>query len=87
MPARSLPSVKKKVACASCRCGSCAVRITQGADQLTPMKDDERKLLTRLSLATDGSIRLACQSRAQGDCDVDLDFQNEYDSDVGLDDD
>lgn len=76
-----------RFACASCRCGTCAVRIVEGKDQISPMKDDEKKLLGRLSLPLDGTIRLACQSRVSGDCKVDLSFQNEYDSDIGLEDD
>ena len=74
-----------RFACASCRCGSCAVRIPKG--DVTPMKEDEQKLLTRLKLPTDGSIRLACQCRAQGDTEVDLSFQDEYDSDIGFEED
>ena len=76
-----------RFACASCRCGTCAVRILEGSANLSLMKDDERKLLTRLELPTDGTIRLSCQSRVSGDCKVDLSFQNEYDSDIGIDDD
>lgn len=64
--------------CASCRCGTCGVQVIAGADQLSPMKPDEEKLLKRLKLSTDGSVRLACQARAQGDCVIDLDFQDTY---------
>lgn len=74
-----------RFACASCRCGTCAVRILDGKDRLSPMKEDEAKLLARLSLPGDGTIRLSCQTRILGDCTIDLDFQNEYDSDIGLD--
>ena len=78
--------VSIRFACASCRCGTCAVRILEGQDQLSPMKEDERRLLAHLELPVDGSIRLSCQGRVSGDCKVDLSFQNEYDSDVGIDD-
>ncbi|MBC7530467.1 MAG: (2Fe-2S)-binding protein [Oligoflexus sp.] len=73
-----------RFACASCRCGTCAVRILDGKDNLSPMKEDETKLLTRLSLPADGTVRLSCQTRIMGDCVVDLSFQNEYDSDIGM---
>ncbi len=76
-----------RFACASCRCGTCAVRIVEGRANLSEMKGDEQRLLTRLELPIDGSIRLACQSRVSGDCKVDLDFQDEYDSDIGLEED
>lgn len=77
--------VSIRFACASCRCGTCAVRIIEGRENLSLMKDDERKLLARLKLPLDGAIRLSCQGRVTGDCKVDLSFQNEYDSDVSVD--
>jgi ferredoxin len=64
--------------CASCRCGTCGVKVIQGSDQLSPIKVDEEKLLKRLKLPTDGTVRLACQARATGDCVIDLDFQDTY---------
>lgn len=64
--------------CASCRCGTCGVLITAGANQLSAMKPDEEKLLKRLKLPLDGSVRLACQARAMGDCVIDLEFQDTY---------
>ncbi|MES2744931.1 MAG: 2Fe-2S iron-sulfur cluster-binding protein [Bdellovibrionota bacterium] len=76
-----------RFACASCRCGTCAVRILEGQENLSAMKDDEKKLLTRLELSLDGNVRLSCQARISGSgCKVDLSFQDEYDSDIGLDD-
>jgi ferredoxin len=77
-----------RFACASCRCGTCAVRILDGLENLSSMKEDERRLLARLELPLDGTIRLSCQARVSGSgCRVDLTFQDEYDSDIGLDDD
>lgn len=71
--------------CASCRCGTCGVRVS-GTAELSKMKDDESALLTRMGLAVDGTIRLACQTRIMaGDVTVDLDFQNEYSPDDGDD--
>ena len=75
-----------RFACASCRCGTCAVRVLDGKGRLSPMKEDEAKLLGRLNLPKDGSIRLSCQTRILGDCIVDLSFQAEYDSDIGMED-
>lgn len=69
--------------CASCRCGTCGVKIIEGESQLSAMKPDETKLLKRLKLPTDGTVRLACQARALGDCTVDLDFQDTYNPEDG----
>ena len=64
--------------CGSCRCGTCGVAVGQPKN-LRPMADDERGLLTRLKLPTDGTVRLACRSRILKDsCNVDLDFQDTY---------
>lgn len=70
--------VEVRFGCASCRCGTCGVKITEGAERLSAMKPDEAKLLKRLKLPTDGTVRLACQARVNGDCMVDLDFQDTY---------
>jgi ferredoxin len=73
--------------CASCRCGTCGVKLVAGAADVSKMKDDERALLTRMALPVDGTIRLACQTRVgNADVTVDLDFQNEYSPDDGDDD-
>jgi ferredoxin len=71
--------------CASCRCGTCGVKVTpSGSDTLSPMKDNERELLARMGLPVDGSVRLACQARILvGEVDVDLDFQPTYSPDDG----
>jgi hypothetical protein len=46
------------------------------------MRSDERALLERMGLPLDGSVRLACQTRAMaGEIAVDLDFQNTYSPD------
>ena len=75
--------VSIRFGCASCRCGTCAVRV-YGDAVTKPMSEDETKLLARMLLATDGTIRLACQTRImEGNLVVDLDFQNEYSPDQG----
>ena len=70
--------------CVSCRCGTCAVKV-KPTDNLIPMADDERNLLTNMQLPTDGSIRLGCQTRIkEGQVEVDIDFQDKYSPDKGL---
>ena len=70
--------------CASCRCGTCGVKVDTTRGELSPMKTEERDLLKRMSLPLDGSVRLACQARVlSGEIRVDLGFQNEYDPDQG----
>ncbi|SMF46301.1 2Fe-2S iron-sulfur cluster-binding protein [Pseudobacteriovorax antillogorgiicola] len=67
--------------CASCRCGTCGVRIR---GSLSPMKANEKDLLEKMHLSLDGTIRLACQARVlDSDVEVDLDFQREYSPDQG----
>lgn len=70
--------------CASCRCGTCGVRVDTTQGELSPMKTEEKALLERMDLALDGTVRLACQARVlSGKIEVDLDFQLEYDPDQG----
>ena len=86
MPApRSGAATRNKVpirfGCASCRCGTCGVAVSGNAD-LSKMKHDEQALLLRMGLETDGSIRLACQTRINsGHVVVDLAFQDTYSPD------
>jgi ferredoxin len=64
--------------CGACRCGTCGIAI-QGAENLAPMQDDERELLTRIGLDTGGEIRLACRAKIEtGEVTVDIDFQDTY---------
>ena len=71
--------------CAACRCGTCGVKILNGQDQISPIGREEDQLLRRLQLENDGSIRLACQARILGDCEIDLDFQDEYSPEMDQD--
>jgi ferredoxin len=67
--------------CASCRCGTCGVAVS-GNGALTKMRPDEKALLERMGLETDGSVRLACQTRIEsGEIAVDLAFQDTYSPD------
>lgn len=73
--------------CAACRCGTCAVRVTvHNPDQLTPIKENEHSLLAHMKLPTDGTVRLACQTRIiYGNATIDLTFQSSYSPDAGED--
>lgn len=68
--------------CASARCGTCAVKISNPS-AVQPMKADELALLTRMNLPTSGDVRLACQARTTGNADtiVDISFQDTYSPD------
>lgn len=66
--------------CASCRCGTCAVQVSQ-AGALSAMRADEETLLKRIGLPLDGSIRLSCQARIAGDVSVDISYQDTYSPD------
>jgi len=75
--------VVMRFGCASCRCGTCAVKVTS-PENLSLMKDDERNLLQRMKLDLDGTVRLACQARIMLETvSVDLDFQDTYSPDQG----
>lgn len=77
--------VVMRFGCASCRCGTCAVKVS-AHENLSPMKSDEKNLLERMKLDLDGSVRLACQARImQSEVTVDLAFQDTYSSDQGND--
>lgn len=79
--------VKIRFGCASCRCGTCGVAVDAKDGKLTPMRDDEKALLTRMKLPTNGTVRLACQARIlDGSVAVDLAFQQTYSPDQGDDD-
>lgn len=65
--------------CASCRCGTCAVRLKMENSILTPADEGELKMLKKLELDGMSDIRMACRTRIiSGELEVDLDFQNEY---------
>jgi ferredoxin len=68
--------------CGAARCGTCAIKVR---GQCSTMQAPERELLERMNLDTSGPIRLACQARVdQEDIHVDLDFQDSYSPDVGI---
>ena len=54
-------------------CGTCRVKVTEGADNLTPMSFKE-KLSLRYHLSVSPRVRLACQARVMGPVEVDAVF-------------
>lgn len=50
--------------CRDGACGACMVRVLEGAENLTPMQDDERDFLE--TMAAEPNERLACQCRVKG---------------------
>lgn len=85
-------AIKNKIdiryGCGACQCGTCGIEILGDQTGLVPMESDERALLERMSLKTDGSQRLACRAKVvSGLTVVNLDFQDTYSPDQGIDDD
>ncbi len=70
--------VNIRYGCSACRCGTCGISLSPAA-AVSPMQLEEQALLTQLGLSTEGSVRLACQSRVlEDDITVDLSFQQTY---------
>ncbi len=80
-------AVDIRFGCAACRCGTCAVKVLEGAQNLSAPKKDEEGLLQKLKLPLDGTVRLACEARVNGDCSIDLSFQDDYTPHIGFDED
>ena len=51
--------------CRDGACGACMVKVVSGAENLTPMQDDEKDFLE--TMAAEDDERLACQCRVKGD--------------------
>jgi uncharacterized 2Fe-2S/4Fe-4S cluster protein (DUF4445 family) len=51
-------------------CGNCCVQIVAGAENLSPVTDNKRKLLAELGHGAD--VRSSCTARIQGDVTVRL---------------
>lgn len=65
--------------CASCRCGTCAVKLNLENSSVTPADDGEIKMLQKLKLDSMPDVRMACRTRIlSGVLEVDLNFQNQY---------
>lgn len=72
--------VPLRYGCASCRCGTCAVQVSN-KEALSAMRPDEEALLKRIGLPLDGSVRLSCQARISSDVAIDISFQDTYSPD------
>ncbi len=73
--------------CGSCRCGTCGVAVDTELGELNPLPEDEKKMLTRLKLPLDGTVRMACRARIiSGRISIDLDFQDTYEPDDDFED-
>jgi ferredoxin len=77
-------NIRIRFGCASCRCGTCGVKVSEPA-AFRPMSQDETALLNRMRLPVSGDVRLACQAKLNGtlDTEVDIDFQDRYSPDDG----
>lgn len=52
--------------CRSAACGTCAIDVISGMENLSPKNEDEQDLLETLNMDSD-KRRLACQCMIQGD--------------------
>lgn len=56
--------------CRDGACGACMVRVLEGKENLSPMKDDERDFLE--TMAAEEDERLACQCKVYGDVKLEV---------------
>jgi ferredoxin len=56
--------------CRDGACGACMVRVLSGAENLSPMKDDEKDFLE--TMAAEPNERLACQCKVFGDVTLEV---------------
>lgn len=71
-------SVAIRYGCGSCRCGTCAIKLTSGS--LSLMQEDEKELLKDMEILDGNRVRLSCRARlTHENCTVDLNYQNQYD--------
>lgn len=56
--------------CRDGACGACMVRVLEGAENLSPMKDDEKDFLE--TMAAEANERLACQCKVFGDVTLEV---------------
>lgn len=50
----------------SCECGQCYVKVLEGAEQLSPMSELERRTIDGGMMAGKPNVRLACQTFVNG---------------------
>ncbi|MGE0173664.1 MAG: 2Fe-2S iron-sulfur cluster-binding protein [Oligoflexales bacterium] len=56
--------------CRDGACGACMIRVLEGAENLSPMADDEKDFLE--TMAAEPNERLACQCRVRGDVKIEV---------------
>lgn len=56
--------------CRDGACGACMIRVMEGQESLSPMKDDERDFLE--TMAAEPEERLACQCKVYGDIKIEV---------------
>lgn len=56
--------------CRDAACGSCIIRVLEGAENLSLMQDNERDFLE--TMAAESNERLACQCRVRGDIKIEV---------------
>jgi len=55
--------------CEDGMCGTCMVKVAEGAANLSPMEDKEKDTLSAMGLDL-GTYRLCCQCKISGDCTI-----------------
>lgn len=73
------PSIPLKFGCCQGECGTCAIRVLEGEENLSPMTKQEKITLARLGLH---HHRLACQCALRGDVVIDIDLDHNHDHDL-----
>jgi ferredoxin len=58
------PTAPLKFGCCQGQCGTCAIQVVEGEENLSPKTKEEKATLSRLGL---NSHRLACQCALKGD--------------------
>ena len=56
--------------CRDGACGACMIRVLDGAQNLSPMKEDEKDFLE--TMAAEPNERLACQCKVLGDVKLEV---------------
>jgi len=56
--------------CRDGACGACIIRVLDGAEHLTSMRDEERDFLE--TMAAEPNERLACQCKVLGDVKIEV---------------
>ncbi len=56
--------------CRDGACGACMIKVTKGAENLSPMGEDEKDFLE--TMAAEENERLACQCKVRGDVEIEV---------------